>query len=271
MNQQHPDALQEDRLHAQLEAAGWGERVTLEILQTVDSTNSHLLRALAAGSPPELYHICLAESQSAGRGRSGRHWVSPFGANIYASVACPFDTLNLSGLSLAVGVAILHALDALGFEGIGVKWPNDIYWQQQKLGGVLIDVRPAGDSVSAVIGVGLNYRMPREYAPGIDQAFTDLATLLPAALPARNEVAAALIHHLLLAASRFRSEGFAPFREAWSQRHVFHGREVRLLRDHDEIRGVVTGINAEGLLGVRDASGRERYHASGDVSLRAGA
>jgi len=118
----------------------------LEIHDQIHSTNSHLV-ALSNAKPDSTAVVCLAEQQTAGKGRRGRQWISPFGSNIYASIVWKFEQgpTYLSGLSLAIGVAVIKSLKTHGIKDVGLKWPNDIYWQQRKLGGILVEV--AGESV----------------------------------------------------------------------------------------------------------------------------
>lgn len=112
----------------------------IDLLDDVDSTNSWLMRCAGDGAPGG--SVCLAERQRAGRGRHGRSWVSPFGANIYLSILWryPLAPAQLGGLSLAAGVAVARALAAAGAQQIGVKWPNDLHWRRRKLAGLLLEV-----------------------------------------------------------------------------------------------------------------------------------
>ncbi|HSJ49279.1 MAG TPA: biotin--[acetyl-CoA-carboxylase] ligase, partial [Gammaproteobacteria bacterium] len=162
--------------------------------------------------------VCLAERQTRGKGRRGRNWVSPYGTNLYLSLSWRFESglSALAGLSLVVGISLIRALQQLGVEGAGLKWPNDIYLQGAKLAGVLIEV--SGESAgpcSAVIGIGVNVAMPEQQGRHIDQRWTDLrAHGIPVA---RNQLAAALLEQLLPALAEFARHGMQPFQEEWQR------------------------------------------------------
>ncbi|CAG1769414.1 partial BirA family transcriptional regulator, biotin operon repressor / biotin---[acetyl-CoA-carboxylase] ligase, partial [uncultured bacterium] len=165
----------------------------LEIHTQIDSTNRYLMEQLRQQSVSG--RVCFAEQQTHGKGRRGRVWVSPFGHNIYLSIAWQFSTgaVALSGLSLAVGVAVIRALKQLGIGDVGLKWPNDIYAQGKKLGGVLIEVSGETDGTcNTVIGVGLNVYLAQEQGANITQAWTDLTTLLGQRPSIRNALASSL-------------------------------------------------------------------------------
>ena len=145
----------------------------LEIHPQIQSTNTYLAEC---AKTVQSGRVCFAESQTAGRGRRGRQWVSPFGSNLYLSILWQFDNgfAAISGLSLAIGVAVVRALSEIGINEIGLKWPNDIYWQHKKLGGILIEV--SGESSGechAIIGLGLNLYLPEKETTGITQPWTD--------------------------------------------------------------------------------------------------
>lgn len=148
------------------------------MLETIDSTNAEAMRQLEAGAGAGL--VCTAEQQSAGRGRRGRTWVSPFARNLYLSVAWRYHqgAAALEGLSLAVGVAVARALAANGLPAVQLKWPNDVIFRGAKLGGVLLEM--TGDAAGVcqiVVGVGLNVAMPDSAAVAIDQAWTDIKSI----------------------------------------------------------------------------------------------
>ncbi len=238
----------------------------LHLLDEVDSTNQHLLRVrdeLVSGT------VCLAEAQSAGRGRRGRSWASTPYSNIIMSIAWRFDAgpAALAGLSLAAGVAVVEALHAEGVEGIGLKWPNDILAQGRKLAGLLVDVR--GEMAGpcwAVLGLGLNVHLGAREAALIEQPWIDLRALQVS--PDRNRLAAALITHLHAMFARFECEGLAPFLPAWHKHHLYAEQAVRLLQGETVHEGTVVGVDADGALLVRTASGVQRFNA-GEISLRA--
>ena len=239
----------------------------LEVLPELDSTNEYLLQRARLGLASG--YACFAEYQSAGRGRRGRNWVSPFGASIYFSVFRRFvvEPETLQGLSLAVGVGLAAALHSLGVEGVGLKWPNDLVCDARKLGGVLIELfgEPSGPW-GAVVGIGVNVSLPRSCANEIDQPWVDLDSILEHPI-ARNRIAGRLLHHLLLAIERFSEEGFAPFRREWDRRDVVRDRPVILSCERHVTHGRACGVDDTGAL-LLSVEGRIHRFITGDLSLR---
>ena len=249
---------------AALSAGARAELLGLEVDFETDSTQRQAQRQPA---PARGSRVHFAERQTAGQGRRGRHWHSPLAANLYFSVARRFGGgfAALSGLSLAVGVAVAEALHAAGYPQVGLKWPNDLMVAARKLGGILIELRgEAMGPCDAVIGVGLNVRMPP--GPGeIDQPWSDLATLAPP--PGRNALAATLLDHLLPALARFDRDGLEPFAARWATLDMLAGRPVRVHQGSDTRDGVALGIDGSGALRVRHADGERAWHG-GEVSVR---
>jgi len=236
----------------------------LTVLDTVGSTNTWL--AERPGEPA----VCLAEFQSAGRGRHGRAWVSPFGANLYLSLAWSFAEwpAGFTALGMVAAIAVVRALKALGVEGVGIKWPNDLVAAGKKLAGILVDIQGEPPRATrAVIGVGLNVRMPASAGEVIDQPWMDLATLTDGAAPERNRLAAVLIETLFAALDEFAAAGFAAFSADWQALDLVAGRAVALQSHDQTITGVAAGVDEQGALLLRTAQGVKRF-VSGDVSLR---
>ncbi len=261
-----PDLLDAAALRAALPAAAGGG--TLEVAWSLDSTNSELLRR----PPPAGSAVLLAERQTAGRGRRGRAWISPLGAQVCLSVRRGFDggLARLGGLSLVAGVAVAEALRALGFGQVGLKWPNDLVAGDRKLAGLLVEGggEHAGP-VHAVVGLGLNVRLPEAAAAAIDQPWTDLARLAgTAALPPRNTIAAAVLAHLLPALETFDREGLAPFLPRYAALDALSGRPVRVLHGSAGVEGEAAGLASDGGLRVATVTGERIFHA-GEVSVRA--
>ncbi|MDA3942759.1 MAG: biotin--[acetyl-CoA-carboxylase] ligase [Bacteroidetes bacterium] len=236
----------------------------LIVREQVDSTNSVL-----AGFNDDATRACLAEYQSAGRGRSGRAWVSPFAANIYLSVARTVSAPRgpLGALSLAVGVALADALAALGVPHIGLKWPNDLWIGRSKVGGILIEHRgETGGGAHLIVGVGLNVAMNRAQSSAIDQSFTQLSEHL-SAFVSRSRLAAICLNAVMGALVEFESAGFAAFARRWAVYDRVCDQPVRVIESRGECCGVARGINDDGSLRIEiDGLGRAVY--SGDVSLR---
>ena len=247
-----------------------GQLAGLDVAWSLDSTNSELLRRPSVGHGAQ---VLFAERQTGGRGRRGRSWASPLAANLYLSVARAFDggLARLGGLSLVAGVAVADALQALGIPEVRLKWPNDVVVAEgvtlRKLGGILVEGggEHAGPA-RAVVGIGLNVRMPAQAAAAIDQPWVDLAALRPQP-PSRNALASALLAHLLPALAQFDREGLAPFLPRHAAHDVLAGESVRVLAGDGEHAGLALGLAADGALRVRLASGERDFHA-GEVSLR---
>ncbi len=252
---------------APLQAAvpGMGVRVAA----VVDSTNSRLLDAPAEHDPQAL----CAELQTAGRGRRGRAWVSPFGANLYLSVAWSFAAWppQLTALPLAVGVACARALRRVGLHNLQLKWPNDLLVEGRKLGGILLEHRgESGGGCRVVIGIGINVRMPDVLAAEVTQPWLNLDAALAAQgqPPAsRNDLAAALLVELQRLLLDYGHSGFAPMVEEWCALDLVHERPVRVLMGERELLGVARGVDEQGAL-IVDAAGERHHLHSGEVSLR---
>jgi BirA family biotin operon repressor/biotin-[acetyl-CoA-carboxylase] ligase len=258
-------------IHAELDAMARQRVAVLEILDQVDSTNAYLLDDLNAGAGLGAGEICLAERQSAGRGRLGRRWVSPFGRNIYLSILWRYALApaQLGGLSLACGVAVVRALQRFGVEGIGLKWPNDVHWQQRKLAGLLLEVAGEAQGPSrVVVGVGINLGLRAADAEAIDQPWVDLTEVCGAHAPSRTALAAALIETLTASLSHYAEAGLAPFLADWRQLDAYRGEPVTLIAGRQRIEGRYRGIDRQGNLRLETAEG-QRTFAAGEVSLRA--
>jgi BirA family biotin operon repressor/biotin-[acetyl-CoA-carboxylase] ligase len=241
---------------------------SIEILLDVDSTNNHLRGKALQGAPAGA--VCLAEQQRGGRGRRGRSWVSPFASNLYFSLLWRISAgaMALGGLSLVTGIAVVRSLRCFGIEAAGLKWPNDILVKNAKLAGILIDV--VGETTgpcAVVIGVGMNVRMPKTAATGIDQPWTDLNTLAGAGKVSRNRLAACLLDNLLPVITQFETRGLQPFMAEWQRYDIVQGRPVDLQLPNEVISGVACGIDAGGALLVETETGRRRF-TSGEVSVR---
>jgi BirA family biotin operon repressor/biotin-[acetyl-CoA-carboxylase] ligase len=263
------ELLDPERILAGLSAGTVGRIASLEVHDRVDSTNNWLMQQAAAGAPAGT--VCIAEQQTAGRGRRGRKWISPYGSNIYLSLLWRFalPPAQLSGLSLAAGLATLRALRQLGVEGVGLKWPNDLVWENRKLAGLLLEVAgEAGGPSLVVIGVGVNTRLPAEHAAAIDQPWVDLHSLPAGARVSRNRLAGTLIHHLLEVLEGFSEHGLVPLVPEWNRHDVYLGRQVVLRSSNREITGIHQGIDPTGALLLEQGTAVQAYHA-GEVSLRA--
>lgn len=243
-------------------------RFALEVLDAADSTNSLLAGRAAAGAPAGT--VIAAEWQPGGRGRLGRPWHAGIGEAVTFSVLWRFarGASALSGLSLAIGVALARALAAVGASGTALKWPNDVLWRGSKLCGILTEL--AGDALgptAAVIGIGINVRLSDATRARIDQPVADLEAACGAA-PDRNELLARVLVEMAAVLDAYSRDGFAPLRAEWQRLHAHQGRRVVLmLPDGSRQSGVARGVADDGSFLLETRAGVKRYH-SGEVSLR---
>jgi BirA family transcriptional regulator, biotin operon repressor / biotin---[acetyl-CoA-carboxylase] ligase len=245
-----------------------GRLGALEVHWELDSTSSELHRRLPESAPD--LTVVLAETQTAGRGRRGRNWLSPPGLNLYLSVLKRFEQgfAGLAGLSLAIGVIVLRALDDIGVPTAGLKWPNDVLAGDAKLAGILVEL--SGEyhgPCAAVIGVGLNLRLPEALREQAGQPVTDLATLAGGEPPERNRAAAVLIARLVEGLQQFERSGFAAFVDDYARFDLLLGQPLRIVGAQGEFAGVGEGVDARGALKVRTPEGL-RSIDSADVSVR---
>ncbi len=240
----------------------------VEVLDTASSTNTLLMERAAAGAPGG--SVIAAEWQTEGRGRRGRVWHATPGAALTFSLLWRFQrgASALSGLSLAVGVAVARALADQGYAGVGLKWPNDVIWRGRKLAGLLIEIQGEINGPSAtVIGVGLNCRLPESLRQRIDQPVVDLAQIAGVA-PDRNRLLAVLLQEIARVLEQFERSGFTSLREEWQRIHVYRDKPVRLtLPDAGVIDGVAAGVGDDGALLLETTGGLRRIHG-GDLRLR---
>jgi BirA family transcriptional regulator, biotin operon repressor / biotin---[acetyl-CoA-carboxylase] ligase len=265
------DAVAAERIQSRIDARrrAWIER--FERYPQLASTNDHLL----ASAPPTAGKaaVCIADEQTAGRGRRGRAWLAPQGSGICLSVGWTFPTIPqpVASLSLAAGVGVMGALAQVGVRGVGLKWPNDLVRGGGKLGGILAELRIIADGrTHVVVGVGLNTRLPDELAQHIrsigGQPPTDLSDALGTG-SSTDEISAKVIESLLIVLERFGRDGFAPFRDAWQAADVLFGRKVEVHAADTVRHGVADGLSPEGFLRVRFPEGLQSVVA-GDVTLR---
>lgn len=249
---------------------GEAKKIDIEILAQATSSNTVLLQRAALGAPSGT--VLAVELQTAGRGRLGRTWHSGLGDALTFSLLWRFDCgLNaLSGLSLAVGVAIVRALNKLGARGVKLKWPNDILTAQGKLAGVLIEAQ--GDVLgpsAVVIGIGLNYNSPGNMsAQKIDQPVGALDEICNE-LPTRNQLLAELLQELASVLNEFSKSGFATLRAEWEQYHAYQNKQIQLcMPDGKVISGMARGVSESGELCLENSQGM-RWFNSGEVGVQA--
>ena len=262
------DLLVKDDITVHLRDRNRNEPRSIELFQSLGSTNKYLReqaeKSDCSGS------VVLAERQTSGRGRRGKTWVSPFAANIYMSILWDFEqgAQALEGLSLAVGVAVRRALIEVGLEDVRLKWPNDIYIGNKKLGGILLEMigDPAGHC-SVVIGVGINVSMPASIAVNIDQPWTDCCSESDAPI-ARSRLAALLIDNIFDILNDFESLGFAGYRDEWQEADAFKGLQGTISTPRDSVSGTVIGVDNSGAVQLKLMSGEVKSFIGGELSLR---
>jgi BirA family biotin operon repressor/biotin-[acetyl-CoA-carboxylase] ligase len=266
----HPlELLDDDKILAQLDDEKRALISRLEIHDHIGSTNTYLIGLARQDAPSGT--VCLAERQTAGKGRRGRQWISPYGSNILLSILWRFQQgpAAISALSLAIGVAVIRALRRHGIGNAGLKWPNDIYSEGKKLGGILIEV--AGENEGpcyAVTGLGLNLFLPEEEAEPIDQPWTDLSRIAGGRRIGRNHLAGELISQMLAVLAGFEQTGLSAYLDEWREYDCLRGESASVFIGAQQFDGTLEGIDAQGLLLMRDDEDRLRAFASGEVSFR---
>jgi BirA family biotin operon repressor/biotin-[acetyl-CoA-carboxylase] ligase len=264
------ELLDADKIQQLLPAHSRALLTRLDVLASATSTNDQVMsQARQSGSG----HVCLAEQQTAGRGRRGRQWISPFGKNIYLSAGWEYEggAAVLEGLSLAVGVAIVKAFSAAGISGVQLKWPNDVLWQGKKLAGVLLEM--SGDASGrcyVVVGIGINVEMSEQDAKDISQTWVDLRSIAREDLknnPGRNLLVALLIEQLFLVLEDYAARRFVAYKNDWQTLNAFSNQQVVLTTATETLSGKMSGVTDAGAL-ILNCDGEEKVFYGGEVSLR---
>lgn len=235
------------------------------VLPVVDSTNQYLLDRIGELKSGD---ACVAEYQQAGRGRRGRQWVSPFGANLYLSMFWRLEQgpAAAMGLSLVVGIVMAEVLHKLGAEKVRVKWPNDLYLNDKKLAGILVELTgKTGDAAQLVIGAGINLTMRESTTNVINQDWINLQEA--GVIIDRNKLTAELLSELRLAVVKFENEGLSAFISRWREMDNYLDRPVKLIIGNQEIYGVARGIDQQGAL-LLEQDGVIKPYIGGEISLR---
>ncbi|MCW8159053.1 bifunctional biotin--[acetyl-CoA-carboxylase] ligase/biotin operon repressor BirA [Stutzerimonas stutzeri] len=251
--------LEKEKLAPELMCFGW----SLHLCESVGSTNAEALRLLQLEEVP---FLVLAEAQTSGRGRRGRSWVSPFGQNLYFSLAIRVQggAGQLAGMSLVVGLAVMQTLRLIGLPQAGLKWPNDVYVDGRKIAGILLELTgdPA-DVCHVIIGIGINVNMVE--AAGIDQLWTSIREHV--GMVDRNELVLTLAGTLKRYLERHAEAGFSALKQEWESNHIWQGRSCTLSTGSQDYSGVVLGVDEEGGLRLM-INGDERSFSGGELSLR---
>lgn len=257
-----PDPIQllnEELIKSQIETG------SVAVLPVIDSTNQYLLDRIETLQSGD---ACIAEYQQAGRGRRGRQWFSPFGANLYLSMFWRLEQGPAAavGLSLVIGIVMAEVLRGLGAENVRVKWPNDLYLNDRKLAGILVELTgKTGDAAQIVIGAGINLAMRNVANDVINQSWINLQE---AGINIdRNALAIRIIKELRKALHLFEEEGLIPFLPRWKTLDNFINRQVKLIIGDREIYGISRGINEQGGL-LLEQDGVIKPWVGGEISLR---
>jgi BirA family biotin operon repressor/biotin-[acetyl-CoA-carboxylase] ligase len=259
--------LQQRDINAAMSDAGRNAIGSLSILERTASTNDELARARDYSD--DRMHVCLAEYQTAGKGRRGRSWLTPYAGSISMSVAWNFlqGSAFLRGYSLAAGVSVARALHDYGISGIGLKWPNDLFWHDKKLGGILIEITGEADGLCQVItGIGINVNLPQELKQSIDQPCVGLAEISDTLID-RNVLVACILERMLELQESFSSQGLTPYLDDWHSLDICRDRQVDIHLPNDTVGGLAAGINDEGQFLLLTNDGVRKYDI-GDISLR---
>ena len=235
------------------------------VLPVVDSTNQYLMDRIGSLRSGE---ACVAEFQQAGRGRRGRQWFSPFGSNLYLSMYWRLEQGPAAavGLSLAVGIVMAEVLRELGAKDVKVKWPNDLYMNDCKLAGILVELTgKTGDAANVVIGAGINLAMRDPDSSVVNQRW---ANLTEGGLNIdRNLLVVRLLEALRSTLGQFEQQGLAPFVSRWRALDNFIDRPVKLLMGERQIFGIARGIDKQGAL-LLEQNGEVTPFIGGEISLR---
>lgn len=251
--------LNEEQIVAQVQTG------KVAVLPVIDSTNQYLLDRISELRSGD---ACVAEYQQAGRGRRGRKWFSPFGANLYLSMYWRLEQGPAAaiGLSLVIGIIMAEVLQELGAENVRVKWPNDLYLGDRKLAGILVELTgKTGDAAQIVIGAGINLSMRHAESDVINQGWVNLQEA--GVVIDRNTLAVRLINALRSALQSFEQEGLSPWLSRWKKLDNFIDRPVKLIIGEREIFGISRGIDAQGAL-LLEQDGVIKPWMGGEISLR---
>ena len=251
----------------QLRPAGSADILVQHI---TDSTNSQLMQKVQDGLVTEPGYTIVAEAQTAGRGRRGRNWYSPFAASLYFSMYWRLEQgiQAAMGLSLVVSIAIARLLKQQYQVDAKVKWPNDVYVDDRKLCGILVELAgQAHAGCDVIIGIGINVRLPQQALNNIDQQYTDLALAADKVVD-RNQLVALLQQQLMTLLTEFTQRGFAGFAEEFDLYNQYRNKTVKLI-GKEEITGICIGVDKQGALLVKTGPGVQTYFG-GEFSLRPG-
>lgn len=263
---QGSELLDEDKISMHLSDDLQGILRSIEILPCTDSTNDRMQERSKEMSIDG--HVLMAEVQTAGRGRRGRKWESPFGRTIALTLGVSIDrpASAVSCLSLVAGVAVADALLSVGVAGAKLKWPNDVLIEGGKVGGILTELVVATQPVEVVVGIGVNVGSASSIRQVVDYPVADVGDYVDG--PVRNRLVAELINHVLRNCRLFEESGFAALREQWMQLDAYRNRDVVITSPSERVHGKAIGLGSNGELLIQTDDGTRRKIIGGDVSLR---
>lgn len=246
------------------------DRFQIQTYFELSSTNDFLLHDIQLGNEDSISNVCLAEHQTKGRGRRGRKWHSPLGANLYLSLAWRHQQSPqaVSGFSLVTALALAKSLEILGVKDVELKWPNDVLWNRKKLAGILLELSgEAHGDQHLVVGIGVNVDMPPGSEESIDQPYTDLSAA-SGILISRNRLVAEILVQIAEYFHVYETEGMRSLIPEWLSRDAYLNKEVELIFPNQTIKGRVAGIDEQGSLMLDLEDGKRRLFQSGEISLR---
>jgi BirA family biotin operon repressor/biotin-[acetyl-CoA-carboxylase] ligase len=242
-------------------------RFRIEVFPVIDSTSNELKRRSSGADIDGL--VIAAETQTMGRGRHGRAWVDQPGGSLLFSVGwhAPAPVTGLTGLSLAVGVAVCAVLEREGIARVQLKWPNDLLFRHCKLGGILVEtLNPQANAIDVIIGIGINVRLDDAARDAVAAPVTDLSAA--GWVGERDALLAPILMELAPTLDRFAVEGFHPFRAAWLARHALQQRNVTIWSSgHAIAAGKAIDVDDDGALLLQTPTGVRRF-LSGELTLR---
>lgn len=226
----------------------------IQLVDEIDSTNAEAIRQIHSGNFAN--RLLVARSQSAGRGRRGRSWLSPRDAGIYMSLTRQFtlEANALQGISLLTALSLKSALDSLGMEGLSLKWPNDILFQKKKLAGILLELQQTEHGCCLVFGIGLNIELPGSLAQEIDRPVTDITTITDSIVD-HNSIVATVINELCNNLAEYELSGFSSFQASWNESDVYLNNEIEIQNGETRIIGKSLGVDSDGALLLQTSNG----------------
>lgn len=226
----------------------------VQVFEEIDSTNSESLRQIQSGNTEN--RLVVASSQSAGKGRRGRQWLSPKNGGIYFSLTRRFslEANALQCLSLLTAISVVDALHGLGASDLQLKWPNDVLFEKKKLAGILLELQQKESSRFVIFGVGVNIELSADSVASIDRPVTDLKSII-GELPPQSILLAALLNELCKNLSVFESNGFSSFEERWNALDCYRMSNIVIENGEGRIIGKSLGVNSDGALRIQTASG----------------